>query len=175
MSFNPQEQEKREYDLPPEGSFGARLARVIELGVQSDRYGEKAKVVLGFLVPALTVEVDDEEKQRMIWTSKFGLNQSRNPESTLMKYINAIDGSVTHLDQLLGKPCTIELEHTDPKPDGTVYANIINVAKPMAGLEIAEPDCAVYMYEFENGEDEVFDLLGEWRQDQIREAVNFDS
>ena len=43
----------------------------------------------------------------------------------------------------------------------------------MAGMEIDDADIDTFMYEFENGEDEVFDQLGEYRQKQIREAVNF--
>lgn len=173
MSFNPQVVEKREYDLPPEGLYAARLARVIEIGIQLDKYGEKPKVLLGFTVPSLTIEIDGEEKQRMLWANNFGLHQTSNPDGTLMKYINAMDSSVIHLKDLLGKACMLELEHSDPKPDGAVYANVINVTKPMAGLDILEPDIDTYMYEFENGEDEVFDQLGEYRQGQIRAAINF--
>ena len=106
----------------------------------------------------------------MVWTSKFGLNQTSNPDGTLMKYVNAIDGKVTHMEQLLGKPCMIEIKHSDPKPDGTVYANISNVTKPMAGLAIAEPDCDVYMFEFDEPNKEVWDKLSESRQEDIKKA-----
>lgn len=173
MSFNPQQSEKKTYELTPEGLYGARLARVIELGTQADKYGEKAKVLLGFTVPSLTVDYEGEEKQKMIWANNFGLNQTSNPDSTLMKYVGALDKDATHLKDLLGKPCMLEIKHSAPKPDGSVYANVNNVTKPMAGLDIAEPDCDVYMYEFENGEDEIFEQLGEYRQTQIRAAVNF--
>ena len=173
MAFNPQEQSKKEFDLIPEGLYGARLARVIELGTQADKYGEKEKVLLGFTLPAITIDHEGEEKQRMIWANNFGLNQTSNKDSYLMKYVNAIDSTATHLKELLGKPCMLEIKHSDPKSDGTQYANVSNVTKPMAGMDIAEPDCDVYMYEFENGEDEVFEKLGEYRQEQIKAAVNF--
>lgn len=174
MSFNPQEKPKQSYDLIEEGLYAARLGRVIELGDQEDKYGIKSKVVLGFFVPDLTINIDGEEKQRMVWTSKFGLNQTSNPDSTLMKYINAIDGSITHMSQLLGKPCMIEIKHTKPKDDGTVYANISNVTKPMRGLDIAEPDADVYMFEFDKPDPVVWEKLSDTRKEQIMEAVNYD-
>ena len=169
MAFNPQVREKPQYDLIEEGLYGARVARIIELGDQEDRYGVKTKVVLGFAIPSETMEIDGEQKQRMMWT--FPINQSSNPDSTLMKYVKAIKADATHLNQLLDMPCMIEVEHTS-KGDKT-YANISNITKPMAGVEIPTADMDIFMYEFDNGEDEIFDQLGEYRQDQIRSAVNW--
>ena len=171
MSFNPQVVEKREYDLIDEGLYGAKVARIIELGDQETKYGVKSQVVIGFTIPSLTVEVGDEMKQRMMWT--FPMNQTSNPDGKLMKYIKAIKADAVHMNELIGLPCMLEIAHTDPKPDGTIYANISNITKPMAGMEIDDADIDTFMYEFENGEDEVFDQLGEYRQKQIREAVNF--
>ncbi|UCD07095.1 MAG: hypothetical protein JSW41_04665 [Candidatus Aenigmatarchaeota archaeon] len=171
MAFNPQQQEKREYDLIDEGLYGARVARVIELGDQDTKYGVKTQVVLGFTIPSVTMELEGEEKQRMMWT--FPMNQTSNPDSKLMKYIKAIKADATHMDQLVGQPCMLEIAHTT-KQDGTTYANISNVTKPMAGMDIPEPDCDTYMYEFANGEDEIFDKLGEFRQNQVKAAINWE-
>lgn len=171
MSFNPQEVTKTEYELPEEGSYSARLARVIELGTQKDKFGAKRKVVFGFTVPDLDpIEVDGVMKQRMMWTSKFGLNQTSNPDGTLMKYVNAIKPDATHLKQMLEQPCIIEIKHTDPKPDGSQYANIKNVSKPMKGMVIPECDCDVYMFEIDEPDREVWDKLTESRQNDIKEC-----
>lgn len=170
MSFNPQVQDKPQYDVMDEGLYGAKVARIIELGDQDTKYGVKTQVVLGFAIPSETVEIDGEQKQRMMWT--FPMNQTSNPDSKLMKYIKAIKADATHMNQLLGQSCMIEVAHT--QKEGNTYANISNITKPMAGVEIAEPDMDVFMYEFENGEDEIFEQLGEYRQNQIRSAVNFE-
>lgn len=172
MSFNPQAKSDANFELPEEGLYPARLARIVELGKQADKWGEKNKVVLGFTVPSLTINIDGEEKQRLMWTSKFGLNQTSNPDSTLMKYIKAIDGTVDHMKKLLGKPCMIELAHSAPNKDGNVYCNISSVTKPMKGLDIPEPDCSVYMFEFSNPDKDVWDQLSESRQEDIKKAVN---
>lgn len=171
MAFNPQIKDKPKYELPDEGLYPARLARIIEIGDQTTPYGVKTQVVLGFTVPSLKVMVNDEEKQQMLWT--FPINVTSNPDGKLMKYVKAIKADATHLNQMLGKPCMLEVTHTDPKPDGTQYANIAGITKPMAGLDIPEPDIDTYMYEFENGEDEIFQLIGEYRQGQVKAALNF--
>lgn len=171
MAFNPQQAEKKEYDLPEEGLYPARLARIIELGDQDTKYGVKTQVILGFVVPSLTVEVGDETKQRMFWT--FPINQTSNPDGNLMKYVKALNPNATHMREMLGKPCMLELAHSKAKPDGTQYANISSITKPMTGIDIPEPDIEMWMYEFENGEDEIFEKIGEYRQEQVRAAVNF--
>jgi len=171
MSFNPQEVTKNEYELPEEGSYSARLARVIEIGTQTDKFGSKKKVVLGFTVPDLDpIVVDGVEKQRMMWTSKFGINQTSNPDGTLMKYVNAMKSDATHMKQMLNAPCIIEIKHTDPKPDGSQFADIKNVSKPMKGMVIPECDCDVFMFEFDKPDKEIWDKLSEPRQEHIKKA-----
>ncbi|RLD44872.1 MAG: hypothetical protein DRI88_09080 [Bacteroidetes bacterium] len=172
MSFNPQEAPQQSFELVDEGLYAARLVRILEIGIQTDKYGSKPKVVLGFTVPALSITIDGVEKQKMQWTSKFGLNQTANPDGNLMKFINAIDPTVTHMRDLLGKPCMIEIKHTDAKPDGSQFANIANVTKPMAGLAIAEPDCDQFMFEFDSPSKELWDKLSESRQEDMKGADN---
>jgi len=169
MSVNPQVSDKPKYDVIDEGLYGAKVARIIELGDQDTKYGVKTQVVIGFTIPSATIEIDGVEKQKMMWT--FPMNQTSNPDGKLMKYIKAIKADATHMRQLIGESCMLEIAHT-VKGDDT-YANISNVTKPMAGMDIEDPDIDTFMYEFENGEDEVFELIGEYRQNQVREAVNF--
>lgn len=171
MAFNPQQQDKPQYELPEEGTYPARCARVIEIGDQNTPYGVKTQVVLGYTVPSLKVNVNGEEKQQMFWT--FPINQTSNPDGNLMKHVKALKPDATHLNQCLNQPCLLTIKNQEAK-DGKMYTNIEGVTKPMAGLDIPMPDCDVYMYEFENGEDEVFEKLGEYRQKQIRAALNFD-
>ena len=170
--FNPQEAPQTSFELIDEGLYSARLVRILEIGTQTDKFGSKPKVVLGFTIPSLTINIDGVEKQKMQWTSKFGLNQTANPDGTLMKFVNAIDSKVTHMKDLLGKPCMIEIKHSDPKPDGTQYANIANVTKPMAGLDIPEPDCDVMMFEYDKPDKEIWDKLSESRQEDMKKADN---
>jgi len=171
MAFNPQVVDKPKYDLPEEGLYPARLARIIEIGEQNTPYGIKPQVVLGFTIPSLTVKVGEEDKQQMMWT--FPINVTSNPDGKLMKYVKALKADSTHLNQMLSRGCMLEITHTDPKPDGTQYANIANITKPMAGLDIPEPDIEVFMYEFDEGEGGNFDKIGEYRQKQVKSATNF--
>jgi len=169
MAFNPQKRDKPQYELIEEGLYSARVARIIELGDQETKFGVKTQVVIGFTLPSLTIEHEGEQKQRMVWT--FPINQTSNPDGKLMKYIKAVKSEAVHMEELLALPCMIEIIHTHKGED--TYANIGSITKPMTGMDIGMPDIDTYMYEFENGEDETFELIGEYRQNQVRAAVNF--
>tara|TARA_R100001132_G_scaffold21999_1_gene19854 strand:- start:31472 stop:32077 length:606 start_codon:yes stop_codon:yes gene_type:complete len=168
MAFNVNDKPKMpEQDAPEEGIYPARLVRIIEEGDQEDKYGVKSRVVFAFTVPSLTMELDGEKKQRMFMT--FPLNKTSNPDSTVAKYVKALGGATW--EDIIGKPCMIEISHRTK--DGITRANITNVVKPMNGMEVAAPDCDVYIFDYDAPNKEVFDKLSEYRQDRIKNAVNY--
>lgn len=154
-------------ELIEEGLYPARLARVVELGDQEDKYGVKTKVVLAFTIPSETIEIDGEKKQRMMMT--FPLNHTTNPDATLMKYMKALNG--TTWEEVINKPCMIEISHKEV--NGVTRMNITNVVKPMNGVPVDEPDCDVYIFDWDNPSKEVYEKLSEFRQQQLKEAVNY--
>jgi hypothetical protein len=168
MAFNANEKPTMPaQEVIDEGLYPARLARIIEIGDQEDKYGVKSRVVFGFTVPSQTIEIDGEKKQRMFLT--FPLNKTSNPDSTTAKYVKALGGATW--DDIIGKPCMIEISHK--VVNGVTRMNITNVVKAMAGLDVAEPDCDVFIFDFENPDKKVFDKLSEYRQKSIKEAVNY--
>jgi len=150
-----------------EGLYPAVLARVVEVGDQEDKYGTKTKVVLAFTVPSQTIEIEGVQKQRMMMT--FPLNQTSNPDATLMKYMKALGGATW--EDVINKPCMIEVSHKQVK--GETRDNISNVVKAMAGMSVPAPDCDTYIFDFDNPSKEVFDKLSDYRQGQIKDAVNY--
>lgn len=161
-------------ELIDEGLYPARLARVIELGDQEDKYGVKTKVVLAFTIPSETIEVDGEQKQRMMMT--FPLNHTTNPDATLMKYMEALNG--TTWEEVITNPVMIEIKHK--VVNGVTRMNINSVSKapkknPYTGEEfvVPEPDCDVYIFDWDNPSKEVFEKLSDFRQEQIKSAVNY--
>lgn len=169
MAFNVNDKPNMpQQEVIPEGLYPARLARIIELGDQEDKYGVKSRVVFAFTVPSQTVEIEGEKKQRMMMT--FPLNKTSNPDSTTAKYVKALGGATW--EDIIGNPCMIEISHKTV--NGVVRANITAVTRPVAGMDIPEPDCDVFIFDFDNPNKEVFDKLSEFRQGQIKEAVNYE-
>ena len=175
MSFNPQQTQTKQFDyqLIEEGTYPARLARITELGVQSDMYAPdgKPRVVFSFTLPTLSVDVDGEAKQQMINT--FPMNKSNNPDATVMKWAKALNSNATSWEDIIGKPCMVQVDNYKNK-EGELRHKISNVIKPMAGIEIAEPDCDSYVFDFDDPDMEVWAKLSEFRQNQIKQALNFE-
>ncbi len=169
MAFNVNDKPTMpQQEVIEEGLYPARLARIIELGDQEDKYGVKSRVVFAFTIPSQTIEIEGEQKQRMLMT--FPLNKTSNPDSTTAKYVKALGGATW--EDIIGKPCMIEV--TNKVVNGVTRNNITNVVKPMNGLDVAEPDCDVYIFDFDNPNKEVYEKLSEFRQGQIKDAVNYE-
>lgn len=170
MAFNVNDKPKMpqmQQEVIEEGVYPARLARIIEIGDQEDKYGVKSRVIFAFTTPSQTIEIDGEQKQRMMMT--FPLNKTSNPDSTVAKYVKALGGATW--EDIIGKPCMVEISHKVVQ--GVTRMNITNVTRPMAGFEVPEPDCDVFIFDYDNPSKEVFDKLSEFRQDQIKQAVNY--
>lgn len=173
MAYNPQNTSggmMNDLELIEEGIHDARLIRVIELGIHSDMYGPKKRVAMGFLLPNVTMDLNGETKQRMMWT--YNLNQAENKDCTFNKYCRAVKTTATSIDELIGLPCTLQIEH-DTKRDGRVVAEITSVVKPRVGLEIPEADTEMYYFDWDNPSKEVWELLSDKRKDFIQNAENF--
>ena len=168
MAFNVNDKPKMpQQELIEEGVYPARLARIIEIGDQEDKYGVKSRVIFGFTIPSQTIEIEGEKKQRMMMT--FPLNKTSNPDSTVARYVKALGGATW--EDILGKPCMIEISHKTV--NGVTRMNITNVTRPMAGFEVPQPDCDVFIFDYDNPNKEVYEKLSEYRQEQIKQAVNY--
>lgn len=171
MAFNANDKPKStnnfEREIMEEGLYPARLARIVEIGDQDGKFGVKTQVVFFFTIPSQTIEIEGKQMQKMMMT--FPLNQTSNPDSILMKYMKAFGGATW--EEVLNKPCMIEISHKTVK--GEVRDNITNVVKPMNGVEVPMPDCDTYIFDFENPSKDVWDKLSEYRQSQVKQAVNY--
>ena len=174
-----QQQGGIDVELIEEGGYPARVARIIELGKQETPWGAKHQVVFGFTIPSEKVEINGETKQRMLWAFPYNLGDGEkpkvNPDSNVAKTSAAIDPKASGWHDLIGKPCTIQVEQKEnKKTKGKFHNNITNVSMPMRGMEVEEPDCDVYVFDFDNPDPEVWDKLSDWRKEQIQNAVNYE-
>lgn len=185
MSYNPNKlpkTNKPQYDTVPEEVYGARLARVIVLGQQEDKYGTKDKALMAFTVPELTINLKDsdgkeEEKQRMFWTFGINLVETQNPDAKITKYWNALNPEADGWEELLNSPCLLDIELKTlgkGSSDERKVNNIRGVTKCPKALTPDMPDCDAFVFDFYNPTQESWDKLGEYHQNTIKAAVNFE-
>ena len=156
-----------------EGTHLAVCDRVVYLGHQKQEWsGEvsfKPKVYIRFQVPAIRVEVNDEDKPAIIGTT---LTLSMHEKAKLHKFIKTWLGKAPAVSfdvaTLLGLPCQIAVSH-NVKPDRT-YANVDGVMSIPQGMEGPKLEGEPILFEGPQ-QAAVLALLPQWMQEKI--AVGF--
>jgi hypothetical protein len=126
---------KRNFEPAPEGLHRAVCVDVVDLGVQPTDWGEKHKVSIRWLIE----EKDMSGKQYMV-SSRYTL--SLDKKANLRKVLETWRGrkftaeelAGFDLEKLIGANCQLQVSHSDPSEDGTVYANVQAVVPAVQGL-----------------------------------------
>jgi len=123
-----------DYENATAGEHESRLVYVLSLGTHQDEYkGEKKnpceKKVLGLEVVDQTVEINGEEKPRIVWTKPFNSFSSLTEKGKETEYYWAFDpnieaGSKPNWEDQLGKPCTVHIQHVKSKDGAKTYDNV---------------------------------------------------
>jgi len=166
--------EGSEFQIAPAGTHLAICYQMVDLGYQTDNYGTKMKVYLGF---ELCNEKMDDGRPFMIgqmYTNS--LNEKANLRVALeswrsAKFTEEQCGGFD-LRNVLGKPCILNIVHNDN--GGKTYANINDYGKGIAaimkGMEIPAQVNPSVVYDMDQHDQAVFDALPEWMQTKIKEA-----
>lgn len=128
----------------PEGSHAAVCCDVVDVGLKETQYGEKYKLRLCFQLEATMPETG----KPFIVSKNFNINPSGNSlheKSTIRKFLKSWRGrdftkeelEAFDIEKVIGAPATLVIQHEEN--DGTVYANILAVAKATKQLKIS-PD-----------------------------------
>jgi len=174
MSLVIGKEEKKDYGRIGEGTYGARLVQVIDLGKQeSDFYKNKDgspvvqhKVWLTWELPSELIEVGDEEKPR--WISKE-YTVSFNEKATLPKIINAMGGDKGTLDEYLGAACMVQIGSSKNDKD-----KVVNVTSPVKGFTVGDLVNSTTVFDFDSPDQEVFDSLPDFLQEKITSAQDWE-
>lgn len=178
--------EKRE--LIPAGTYLARLYSIIEIGTEEFEFqGETKrthKIRLTWELPT-EMKVFNEEKgeQPKVISEEVGF--SMHEKATLRnKVVHGMLGtSLTNteaqgfdIDELLGKPCLLNIVHKPSKKDPDIkYENINSISSLMKGQTCPDqinPTTTLY---FNNWNQEVFDKLPDFLKNKIMATPEYKS
>jgi len=163
------------------GNYSARLAQVIDLGVQKRRAwkGEEKpdvrQVWVTYEIPTEFMLDDDgnEDKDKPRWISEkmnlFSLDQDK---AISTQRINGLDpASALNGDwlQATGLPCTLTVVHSKCGK----YANIGAVSPVMKGMEVGELANPAATFDTEEPDAKVFDGLPDFLKDMIKAGVGY--
>lgn len=126
---------KGKFEPCPAGPQVGVLVDVIDLGMKETAYGQKHKVRLVWQ----TSELMTNDKPFVVSRE---YNLSLNEKATLRKDLESWRGKkftdteaeAFDLETLLGINGTLNVIHTEPTPDGKIWANVLSIAPMMKGM-----------------------------------------
>lgn len=164
----------KQYDLVPKGPTVARLARIIEIGQQSGKYGTQSKAVFSFSLPSHTMDIGGEKKQRFIG-SPFGVNLSNNEGSTIYQYCKSLDPNEESQDLggLLGRACQIQIAHVPKQKDGSMMDKIDSTSPLLPGLTVPPLDTEPFWFQWDKPNKALVTKIPEFIRNLMKEAIDY--
>lgn len=170
---------KKDYGRVEDGTYPARIVQLVMLGeqLQTDwKTGEalttkngdldyRPEIWVTFEFPTERVKYEDDEGvevDRPRWTSKrytFSFGEKAN----FKKLMDAVAPNAEVLDDLIGAAGIVTVGSTSGGK-----AKITGVTSPMKGMTIPELENEPIVYDLDDPDEEVFDSLPDFLQENIR-------
>jgi hypothetical protein len=170
---------KKDYGRVEDGTYPARIVQLVMLGeqLQTDwKTGEalttkngdldyRPEIWVTFEFPTERVKYEDDEGvevDRPRWTS-IRYTFSFGEKANFKKLINAVAPNAEVLDDLIGAAGIVTVGSTSGGK-----AKITGVTSPMKGMTIPELENEPIVYDLDEPDEEVFDSLPDFLQENIR-------
>lgn len=173
--------------LPKAGVQPARIAQVIDLGVQARpafKGKEKSPVQQVFVNLELVTdefEIEGKKVKHRLAPKNFNI-VSRTSEmygnSAIAGFLSSVDPADTckgKLTDLVDKPCLATVVHVDGmgKHAGKKFANIKSVMQPPEGYPVPALSEAPTTFSFDNPTPESWNAIPGFIQEKIKSALNY--
>ena len=133
------EQTFSKYENAPTGAHIGRIYKIVDLGTHPREWngqiiGTARKVRIWF-----ELHCEDEHGNKIFTSDNRPYSISKtytvslSPKAVLRKDIESLTGKVIgeneefDIHDLLGKWCMVNVQHSSPKPDGTIFANVASL------------------------------------------------
>lgn len=174
----------KKYDPVEAGNYPARVAGILELGMQAQRpYKGQEKpprneIMITYELVGEFLKDDDgndmEDKPRHISETMGFFSLSADMAKSTKRY-KALDPNGEFkgdFSKLIGTPCTVTVIHNKAM-NGNIYANISAVTPPMKGMTLPDLKNPPRVFDRSNPDMEVWEALPKWIQDKIKEGLDF--
>ncbi len=163
--------------LPPAGTHVARCFSVIDIGTQSDDFGERHKIRVTWELPdELAVFSEDKGEQPFVISKDYTLslyekaNLRHDLEGWRGKQFTADELKGFDIFTLIGVPCLLTVIHKASKNGDKTYANVNGISRLAKGMNCLEQINPTVSYAITDGENSVFRQLPEWLRKKIEQA-----
>ncbi len=178
--------QKRDYPLPKKGLRVGVLVGIVDVGIQQREFAGKAKaparmVIFQYALTKDTYEDDDGKVHHIkVSDGPFTLSPGAD-KGKYMAHCSALDperqilakncaGDIT---KLLGKGVYLTIEHSEPTPEGKVYANIEGVTQLPEEVVVTQLPVDLYVFDTTAPDGVVAEKLTSYQKDLIRKSQGY--
>ncbi len=162
------------YTPAPEGTHGARLLQVIDLGTQDGIYGPKRNLMVTF---ELTSKLMDDGRPYTV-TAWYGA--SLNRKSNLRKALTSWLGRELNVDEVqefswnefAETPCLVQVTHKT-NDSGEVRTKVQSITAIPEGMDVAPLTGELLIFDLENFDEEVFSNISEGIQAIVQKSPEY--
>lgn len=173
--------------LPRAGAQPARVAQIIELGVQArPAFKGKEKPPVPQVLINIELVTDEYEFEGKKFKHRIapralnivGRNNEMYGNSAIAKFLSDIDPKDTvqgKLAALVDKPCLATVVHAtgSGKHQGRTFANISRVMEPPEGYPVPALSAPAVVFSFDEPTEEAWKALPEFVKNKIKSALNY--
>ena len=178
---------KSDRPLPKSGPQPARVAQIIDLGVQARpafQGKEKApvhQVYVNFELVNDTYEYEGKQVKHRIGPKPYSVVSKTSTfygNSAISKFLSSIDPDDSikgKLAALVDRPCYVVIAHNEGigKHQGRKFANITQVMIAPEGLPVAQLSTPPTVFEFDNPTEDSWKAMPKFLQDKVKTALNY--
>src|SRR5687768_7459405 len=163
---------------PERGVHVSRLIQIIDWGSQIDKYSDEGRAKVEFvweLPQSLHVFNEDKGEQPLIVSRKYGNTLGRG--SAMKKDIESMLGHKIEndfeLDSLVGELCMLNLSiEQDGEYQNVVIQSLMPLTKELSKKKFPEFNDQ-FVFDLDNFNQEIYDSLPEWKQEQIAKSPEY--
>ena len=167
----------------PADNYMARVAQVIDLGVQNQRpYQGKEKppaqeVMITYELVTEFMKDDDgnPDPERPRWISeRFPLFNLRADRAKSTKRYFALDPEQNFggdFTSLVGLPCLVAVVNNER--DGRIYNNVGSISPPLKGIPVPDAVNPPTLFDFDDPDPEAWERMPEWIQGIIKDSLSY--
>ena len=176
----------KDFTIHPPGVFAARCTRIIDLGTHDTEWEGKKKKThkIVFAFESAELMGDDEGefagKPYLIvqrYTASLGAKAKMRAdlESWRGRKFTPAEIESFDLHNVLGKPCFVNMVHSDSDSSGKTYSNVASIMPLPAGMSAPKAVGELLFFSLSDFDQDIYDKLGDYYKKTIAESDEYKS
>ena len=162
------------FELAPAGNHIAVCYMLVDMGTQTDQFGTKHKVRIGWQLSETKME--DGRPFSISQEYTFSMAKASNLRKAFISWrgrdFTEEEFATFDMQAIIGAPCMLNVVHKTSAA-GNEYATITSIAGIPRGTAAPQIDGAPVFFSFEEPDPEALESMGDWLKDKLMDTPEY--